>query len=290
MTESSNDLLDQLVTRCAFPDSATSVDIAFSGGPDSTALVALATHAGLRVTAWHVDHRLRPESATDAERAAGIAEQLGASFRLAVAGLDDGANLEARARAARQTLLPDSVMTGHTADDQAETLLLALLRGSGATGLAAMRPGPAHPILGLRRAETVAVCEALGLTPVTDLSNADTRFRRNRLRHEVLPLLGDVAQRDVAPLLSRAADLLRDDDDLLESLAADIDPTDVAALRDAPVPLARRALRRWLTVDGYPPDAAAIERVLVVVRHEAAACEVGGGRRVSRSAGRLHLS
>jgi len=289
MTESSDDLLDALVIRCAFPRPGALVDVAFSGGPDSTALIALATHAGLRVTAWHVDHRLRPESAADAERAAAIAEQLGARFQLQVADLDDGPNLEARARSARRSLLPDDAMTGHTADDQAETLLLALLRGSGATGLAAMRPGPTHPILGLRRHETLAVCEKLGLSPLTDPSNVDPRFRRNRLRHEVVPLLDDVAERDVAPLLARAADLVRDDDDLLESLAAGIVPTDVAALRDAPLPLARRALRRWLTIDGYPPDAAAIERVLAVVRHEAAACEVGGGRRVSRSEGRLRV-
>lgn len=288
MTESSRHVLDALVARCTFPGSGTPVDIAFSGGPDSTALVALATHAGLRVTAWHVDHRLRPESSTDAERAAAIADQLGAGFHLDVADLEPGSNLEARARAARQALLPADAMTGHTADDQAETLLLAVLRGSGATGIAAMRPGPIHPILGLRRSDTLAVCEALQIEPVTDPSNADSRFRRNRVRHEALPLLADIAARDIAPLLARTADLVRDDDDLLDAMSADIDPTDATALRDAPLPLARRALRRWLAVDGYPPDAAAIERVLAVARHEAAACEVGG-RRISRSAGRLRF-
>lgn len=289
MTESSIALLDELVARCAFPKPSSSVVVAFSGGPDSTALTALALHAGLRVTAWHIDHRLRPGSSVDAERAAAIADQLGAAFHVDLADLDDGPNLEARARAARRALLPAEAMTGHTADDQAETIMLALLRGTGATGLAGMRPGPSHPLLGLRRTDTAAVCDALDLAPVVDPLNTDVRFRRNRLRHEALQLLNDIAERDVTPLFARAADLLRDDDDLLNSLASTINPTNVAELRKAPAPLARRALRRWLTIDGYPPDAAAIERVIGVVHHDTAACEVSGGRRVSRSAGRLRI-
>ena len=174
-------------------------------------------------------------------------------------------------------------MTGHTLDDQAETVLLRLLRGSGNTGLGAMAPGYAHPILSLRRSDTTPVCDELGLSPVCDPSNSEGTVRRNRVRHELIPLANDIADRDIAPLLDRAASLSRADDEFLDSLAAEIDPTDARAIAAAPVVLARRALRRWLTVDGYPPDAAAIDRVLAVARGEGIACELAGGRRVERS-------
>jgi tRNA(Ile)-lysidine synthase len=180
-------------------------------------------------------------------------------------------------------------MTGHTADDQAETLLLALLRGSGAAGLGAIEPGPRHPILALRRSETVELCLHLGLDVAHDPTNDDPRFRRNRIRHELLPLLDDIAERDVAVLLDRTARLLRDDNRLLEDLAATVDPTDVDQLLAAPGPLATRAIRRWLERDGYPPDAAAVARVLAVAAGETPACELAGGLRVERQGHRLVL-
>jgi tRNA(Ile)-lysidine synthase len=111
---------------------------------------------------------------------------------------------------------------------------------------------------------------------------------RNRLRHEVLPLLDDVAGRDVAVVLARAARLAADDVRLLDELAAAVDVTDARALAAAPLPLARRAVRRWLTEE-HPPSAASVERVLAVAAGEAVATEVEGGRRVWRSTGRLHL-
>jgi tRNA(Ile)-lysidine synthase len=175
-------------------------------------------------------------------------------------------------------------------DDQAETVLLNLLRGAGLDGLAGMEPGPRHPILGLRRSETRALCEGLGLVPLRDPSNDDPRFRRNRVRHELLPLCSEVAGRDVVPVLARQAGLLRAEGDLLDSLAGGIDPSDGAALAGAPGPLARRATRRWLRDDGpYPPDLAAVERVLGVARGEATATDVAPGKRVRRSKGRLSV-
>lgn len=180
-------------------------------------------------------------------------------------------------------------MFGHTADDQAETTLLAFLRGAGATGLAAIRPGPTHPILDLRRSETHALCTALKLEPITDPTNSDVRFRRNRVRSELLPLLDAIGDRDIVPLANRTAGLLRDDDDLLDQLAEALDPTDAQALAEAPLPLARRSVRRWLTQDGYPPDAAAVARVLEVAAGVTIACEVAGVGRVSRSHQRLRV-
>ena len=154
-----------------------------------------------------------------------------------------GPNLEARARAARYGVLPADVLTGHTADDQAETVLLNLLRGAGLDGLAGIAPGPRHPILALRRHETRALCQAVGLTPVDDPTNADPAFRRNRVRHELLPLLDDIAGRDVVAVLARqAAAPAGTRPTLLDGLAAALDPTDARALAAAPAALARRAV------------------------------------------------
>ncbi len=132
-------------------------------------------------------------------------------------------------------------------------MLLNLLRGASTDGLGAMRPGPRHPILGLRRAETHSLCSALGLRPVTDLTNSDPAYLRNRVRHELLPMLCEMAGRDVVPILARQARLLAEDAALLGELAAAIDPADARRLAKAPGPLARRAVREWLR-EGHPPD------------------------------------
>jgi tRNA(Ile)-lysidine synthase len=235
----------------------------------------------------NVDHGLRSGSAAEADVVATAAERFGAGFRSVRVKVAPGPNLEARAREARYGALPRDVLTGHTADDQAETVLLNLLRGAGTTGLAGIRRDR-RPLLDLRRAETAALCAELGLSPVVDPTNASPAWRRNRVRHELLPLLEDIAERDVVPVLARQADLLRDDEDLLDELAAVIDVTDARALAAAPRPLARRAVRRWLAVD-HPPDAATVERVLAVANGASRACDVGLGRRVERHAMRLHL-
>lgn len=279
-----------MLDRCTFPAAGTEAVAAVSGGADSLALLALAVEADLRVTAVHVDHGLRPGSADEADVVRDVAASLGAGFRSERVAVGAGPNLEARARAARRAVLPPGAMTGHTADDQAETLLLNLVRGTGLDGLVGMRPGPTKPILALRRIETHALCATRGFVPVDDPSNDDPVHRRNRMRHEVLPLLDGVAGRDVAALLARTASLLADDAALLDALAAEIEPTDARTLAAAPPALARRAVRHWLTVDGYPPDAAAVERVLAVARGEIRATEVAEGMRVQRSAGRLVLS
>jgi tRNA(Ile)-lysidine synthase len=279
----------ELLGRCTFPPATTPVRCALSGGADSTALVALAVAAGCDVTAVHVDHGLRDSSGHDADVARVTAERLGVAFHRIRVDVDEGANLEARAREARRRALGPDALLGHTAEDQAETLLLALLRGSGAAGLAAIGPGWRHPILALRRDETHGLCRELGLEVATDPSNTDPRFRRNRVRHELMPLLDDIAERDVTLLLTRTADLLRSDDQFLEELAASVDPTDAAALAAAPRPVASRAVRQWLDRHGYPPDSAAVARVIAVARGDMAACELSGGRRIERQGGQLVL-
>lgn len=252
------------------------------------ALLVLAHAAGLRVTAIHVDHGLRTTSATDIDRVLPVAESLGISVETHHVQVDPGPNLEARARAARYAVFPLGTMTGHTSDDQAETVLINLLRGAGATGLSAMRPTTARPLLHLRRHETHALCAALNIAVVDDETNSDTRFLRNRVRHELLPAMNDISQRDVVPLLIRTADVLRADDDLLNELSLALDPTDAKALAAAPRPLAHRALRRWLS-DPYPPDLATLDRVLAVAKGDVLACDIGENRQIRRSKQRLTL-
>jgi tRNA(Ile)-lysidine synthase len=277
-----------LLAKCTFPAAGTEATCAVSGGADSMALMALAVAAGCVVTAVHVDHQLRAESACEAQVVADAAQRFGATFHSVTIDVGHGPNMEARARAARYAVLPSDVMTGHTADDQAETTLLNLLRGASSNGLAAMRPGPRRPILALRRDTTVRFCAALDIAVVDDPSNRDPAFLRNRVRHELLPMMNALATRDLVPILTRQADLMRDDADLLDRLAESIDPTDAKVLCAAPTPLARRAVRRWLSAE-HPPDAATVERVLQVAMGQATGCDLGGGRRVERSKQRLHL-
>ncbi|MEA3184927.1 MAG: tRNA(Ile)-lysidine synthase [Ilumatobacteraceae bacterium] len=278
----------ELLPHCTFPPPGTAVTCAVSGGADSMALMVLAIAAECRVTAVHVDHRLRPESGTESEVVSAAAARFGASFRAETIEVARGPNLEARARDARYAVLPDDVMTGHTADDQAETMLLNLMRGASSSGLAGMRPGARRPILALRRSATVGLCHTLDLTVIDDPTNRDPAHLRNRVRHELLPAMNAMAQRDLVPVLTRQGGLLRDDADLLDELALAIDPTDAKLLASAPLPLARRAVRRWLATD-HPPDAATVDRVLRVANGSASGCDIGGGRRIERSRQRLRL-
>jgi tRNA(Ile)-lysidine synthase len=284
-------LVTDLVGRCTFPDPGTSLICGVSGGPDSLALLVLAVAAGCTVTAVHVDHGLRPGSASEADVVEAAAARYGADFRAERVFVGDGPNLEARARAARLDALGPEAATGHTADDQAETVLANLLRGSGVDGLAGMRSGLRHPLLNLRRSETVALCLRYGLDPVDDPSNRNGRFLRNRIRRELIPLCSALAGRDVVPVLARQASVLAGDAETLDAVAAMVDPTDAAAVSGSPQPVARRALRRWLAgEDRYPPPLDAIERVLDVARGVHTAAEIPGGRRVSRSGGRLSIT
>jgi tRNA(Ile)-lysidine synthase len=283
-----------LLARCAFPAPGSPAVCAFSGGPDSTALLVLAVAAGCDVSAVHVDHGLRDTSGAEAATAQALAASIGVACTIVRVEVADGANLEARARAARRAVLPPEALLAHTADDRAATLLVNLLRGAGADGLTAMGPALTRPILGLRRAETVALCAARGLHAVQDPSNRDPRFVRNRVRDELLPLMSDIAGRDVVPLLVRTATVLADDAALAAGVAEGLDAADARALAACAPPLARRVVRRWLTgiVDGgsgYAPDAATVERVLQVATGERRACEITGGARVERHRQRLRI-
>jgi tRNA(Ile)-lysidine synthase len=282
-----------LLRRCRFPAHGSAVTCAVSGGADSLALLVLAVQAGCTVTAVHIDHGVRPDSAADAEVVAAAAARFGADFASVAVAVAPGPNLEARARSARYGALPLDVLTGHTADDQAETVLLNLLRGTGLHGLGGMRADDGRrPMLDVRRHETHALCAELGLDVAEDPTNLDPVHRRNRVRHELLPLLDDIADRDVVPLLCRLATLARESGDHLDDAAQAIDVHDVRALRQAPPLLARLAVRAWLSSvdpERHPPDRATVDRVVGVVNGELGATDVGGGWQVRRTAGRLRL-
>ncbi|CAB4756618.1 MAG: tRNA lysidine(34) synthetase TilS [Actinobacteria bacterium] len=281
-------LVIDLLTKCDFPLAGTKISCAVSGGPDSMALLVLATASGCEVTAIHVDHGLRTDSENEFQIVEKLATELGAQFTSRTIKIEQGTNLEARARTARYEVMPHDVMTGHTADDQAETVLINLLRGAGLSGLSGMQRNQRHPILALRRAQTHQLCRELKIEVVEDPTNTDPKFQRNRIRHELIPLMDAISQRDVAAILDRQADLFREDSMLLDDLAKKIDVTDAKLLAAAPIALARRAIRQWLT-EIYPPDAATVERVLDVARGTTLACEIGSNREVRRSQQRLQI-
>lgn len=246
------------------------VAVACSGGPDSLALAAAAVGCCPCVHGLVVDHQLQPDSDRVAARAAGQLTELGAqSVQVLRADVDGPGGPEAAARAARYAALRAAappaavVLLGHTLDDQAETVLLGLGRGSGPrsiAGMAAHDPPWGRPLLGVSRRATAEACAELGLAPWSDPHNADPRFRRVRLRTEVLPLLEDVLGGGVAPALARTADQLAEDGAVLDGLAAAaletarVIPTglDAAVLAEHPAALRRRVLRSWLLGDGVP--------------------------------------
>lgn len=288
-----------LLESCAFPPTGTAVDLAVSGGPDSVGLTLLALSAGLGVTVHHVDHHARPGSGEDAAFVRALGERLGVTVVVHDVEVEPGANFEARARAARRAALPPGALTGHTMDDLAETVVLNVLRGAGLDGLSPMVGDPTKPLLGVRRAALRAFVEASGVEPRRDPTNRDPRYRRNRVRHEVLPLLDDVAERDVVPLLARLAVRAGEDRRWLDALCAPdvtrtLDAVDVRELRA----WERARLVRWLRVhlaapdalgERHPPSAAEVDRAIDVVEGRAVAAELTGGRRLSRRARHLAL-
>lgn len=282
--------LKRLLADCNFLPSGTQVSCAVSGGADSSAMLILALAAGCRPKAIYVDHKLRPESTADGEYVAGLAAALGLDFELLTAEVEPGPNLEERARTIRYSVLPADVLVGHTADDQAETVIINLLRGAGIAGLAGMRRDFRRPILGLRRNQTQQVCDLAGYVPVQDSMNQDMAFLRNRVRQEVLPLLSEISTRDIVPLLCRTADICRDADTLLDSINPEIDALDTKSLMQLSEAEMRWAVRRWVTSEvGQPPDLASVQRIIDVVSGKCVGTNIVGGHQIRRSKGRLSL-
>jgi tRNA(Ile)-lysidine synthase len=283
--------------------------VACSGGPDSLALAAAAAVVGIRtglgVRAAVVDHGLQPGSADIAADVVAMLAGLGMDAVVLRVAVDAaGVGVEAGARAARYAALAgeaapgEIVLLGHTLDDQAETVLLGLARGSGTRSLAGMptrRDVFARPLLGLRAATTADACAELGLTAWTDPHNSEGRFTRARVRHRVLPVLEAELGPGVALALARSAELARADADLLDDLAARALAAQGAGelhcdwLEALPPALLSRVLRDWLRASGAVDlSAAGIAAVagLVTDWHGQLWVEVPGVR-IGRDRGRL---
>jgi len=245
------------------------VVVAVSGGPDSLALLSILREIlpalPLHLTVAHFDHGWRPDSRADRDFVASIATRWGYDFHSAEAAADIP-HTEQAARTARFTFLRQTatatrstaIALGHTQDDQVETLLLHLLRGSGSRGLGAMRRRDgdlARPLLDIPRRDIEAYLARLQLTPRRDPTNEDPRFTRNRLRQQLLPAVDafDAAARE---LLARTADILGEEDRFLEEQVAAL-PDDIARDREAFARLPRAIQRR--VVRHLVPDAGFLE-------------------------------
>jgi tRNA(Ile)-lysidine synthase len=288
--------------------------VGLSGGPDSVALTdalaSLRRRRGFRLVAAHLDHGLRADSAEDAAFCAALCERLGVPFRSAVADVRARARrerggLEQAARRERYAFLrrvageerAAAVAVAHTRDDQAETLLLRLLRGAGATGLAGMRARAGdlvRPLLVVSRDEVIAHLRERGLPWREDPSNADRAHWRNRVRHELLPYLEARFNPRVREALARTAAILGDEaghlraeaEALVERAArreGEVLVLSRSALVGAPTAVARAAIRQALLRAGGLRQVGAghVDRVLAL-----ACSKTPSGRRLPLPGGR----
>ena len=305
-------------TACADLGPGQRLVVACSGGADSVALAAAtvfeARAAGWLVGAAVVDHQLQPGSARVAAGVRDLVKALGCDPAdvLTADVARSGSGPEGDARAARYralkayaTPLGAIVLLGHTLDDQAETVLLGLARGSGVRSLSGMPPawpGFRRPLLGVSRQLTHDACAAMGLAVWEDPHNSDPRFARVRVRDEALPVLERTLGPGVARALARTAELARQDADTLDALAGDLlrralvggERLSVDALEPVPVAIRRRVLRRWAVDAGVPAGdltAAHTEAVdhLVTAWHGQLGVDLPGWVQAYRRAGELRL-
>lgn len=257
--------------------------IGVSGGADSLALAAVAaqdTDSGLRFGAVIVDHMLQPGSDDVAAKAAEQCRQFGLNPVIAThvhvnTGPGSG-GLEQAARIARRTALLNAadeqdataIWLAHTADDQAETVLLGLLRGSGPRSMAGMRERDGiweRPLLELDRATVRAALTQLGVTAFEDPHNEDRRFARVKVRHDVLPMLERALGEHIPEQLVRSAELFRDDTDALDAMAetwySEHRALPIDALQALPRALRTRVIRLAILDHGAPPNGLAKDHI-----------------------------
>ena len=299
--------------------------VACSGGADSLALAAAvafeAEHAGLRAGGVTVDHGLQQGSAEVAKQAVAAMSALGldpvlcASASVASAGDSHYPGPEAAARSARYAALDQvarscgaaAVLLGHTLDDQAETVLLGLARGSGPRSLSGMTARSGlylRPLLGIRREQTRVACAALDLQPWEDPHNADPAFARARVRQDLMPAFEKALGPGVAQALARTADLLRADSDVLDQMAtaqierlggigeATAEGWPAEALSVLPIAIRHRMLRAAALAAGCQPGALSLRHVLrmdelITSWHGQRWTDLPGAIRCERRYGRL---
>lgn len=281
-------------------DTGGPVVIGLSGGPDSLALVAAALAEGVPVLAVVVNHNLQEGSAQIAGEAAVQARALGASTRIVHVDVDveRGGSVEAAARQARYAALFEvaaeaagdraEVWVAHTADDQAETLLLGALRGN-PSGMLQRSGNLVRPFLYLRRADTVGACTELHLHPWHDPMNADPAFRRVAMRTEIIPALSELLGGDAVPALARTADRIAQSNEVIRELASASTEMDCEELAGLPAVVRRFRIHAWLAEKHVHPNGAQLDAIERLVTHWRGqiGVELAGSQAVKREAGRL---
>ena len=290
--------------------------VAVSGGADSLAMAAaiLAESKEFLITAVAVtiDHQLQQGSADQAQKVSDQLKELGfQEIIIEKVSVDQSSGIEAGARTARYAALhqiaevrnADQIYLGHTRDDQAETVLLGLARGSGARSLSGMAPVNGkiiRPMLALTREVTERVCAELNLNIWSDPHNLNQEFSRVRVRTQVLPLMEEMIGPGIAEALARTASLLRDDADALDQMAdaashgLDMASLDISHLASLPKAVRTRVIRRAIYAQGAPSGSISADHVsaveaLVTSWHGQGEVSLPGGVKVARISGRLSL-
>jgi len=290
--------------------------VAVSGGADSLALshalILESKNLAITVVGITVDHQLQPQSALQAQRVVQQLAEMGITCLLKEVNVKVTEGLEASARTARYAALTEiaqqenvvAIFLGHTRDDQAETVLLGLARGSGTRSLSGMAPHNGifvRPLLEITREQSETYCEEVGLNFWNDPHNQDSQFARVRVRKQALPILEKTIGPGISAALARSAQLLRDDADALdhwanrEALQLDLSDLGCAHLAQLPRAIRTRILRTAIYAAGAPAGSLSADHVSVV---EALICEwngqgaanLPGGVKVERISGRLSLS
>ena len=290
--------------------------VAVSGGADSLALAyALIKEApalAITLIGVTVDHQLQSGSADQAKKVQSALKDMGyQEVLIEKVDVVEKSGLEADARAARYVALDSvahafgasQIFLGHTRDDQAETVLLGLARGSGTrslSGMAVVNGKYARPLLNLTREQTVAACAEAELQPWNDPHNENEKFTRVKVRNKVLPVMESEIGPGIAAALSRSAAILRDDADALDEMAqavisrVDLKDLDCAALAELPRAIRSRILRAAIYAAGAPSGSisadhlAAVEALVTSWRGQGEA-SLPGGVKVARISGRLSL-
>ena len=281
-------------------DTSGPVVVAVSGGADSLALAAgtawASRRSSIQPTCVVVNHQLQEGSAKIAEIAAQQCRELGLAAIVETVTVATEGGPEAAARDARYTALlshEGPVLLGHTLDDQAETVLLGLARGSGTrslSGIAPRRGRLLRPMLDLRRATVAQACSDWGLKPWTDPHNSDSHYARVRVREQALPMLETLLGPGMAEALARTAKLARSDADFIDNYVANYELTEnisVAEVAELPDAIRTRLLRRWLISYGANPTAAHIRAVDQLITSWRGQGAINVGVNVRRCNGKL---
>ena len=303
----------ECLSSCSAGDT---VLVAVSGGADSLALAAAlipeTKNMLINLVGVTIDHQLQQNSGEQATKVLAQLSELGiAKVEIIKVDVELVDGLEASARRARYAALDSAVekynanlvFLGHTLNDQAESVLLGLARGSGArslSGMARCTGKYCRPLLEISRSDTLTACAENNLTPWIDPHNSDSQFARVRVRTEALPKLEESIGPGITEALARSADLLRDDADALDGWAAqvaaelDLADLEVNHLADLPKAVRTRVLRMAIYAAGAPMGSITAEHVasveaFVTSWHGQGACSLPGGVKVSRISGRLSL-